>query len=91
MGSVFIVNVEKWSFHINHSFDCDSQGVVYLITCKRCGKHYVRSTVTPFRLRFNNHKSSLRRYDRGQRGICGEHLNAHFCDDEHIGLGDVSV
>ena len=42
-------NIEKRSFHINHSFDCDSQAVVYLITCKRCGKQYVGSTITPFR------------------------------------------
>ena len=26
-----------------------------------------------------------------RRGICGEHLYAHFFEDEHIGLGDVSV
>ena len=90
-GSIFMGNVEKRSFHINHSFDCDSQGVVYLITCKRCCKQYVGSTITPFRLRFNNHKSSLRRYERGQRGICGEHLYAHFLEDEHIGLEDLSV
>ena len=31
-GFIFTGNVEKQSFHINHSFDCDSQGVVYLIT-----------------------------------------------------------
>ena len=30
-GSMFVGNVEKRSFHINHTFDCDSQGVVYLI------------------------------------------------------------
>ena len=88
---MFMDNVEKRSFHINHSFDCDSQGVVYLITCKRCGKQYVGSTTTPFRLRFNNHKSSLRRYERGQRGICGEHLYALFLEDEHIGLEDLSI
>ena len=45
---------------------------------------------TPFRLRFNNNKSSLRRYESGQRGIRGERLYAHYFDDEHIGLGDVS-
>ena len=84
-------NVEKRSFHINHSFDCDSQGVVYLTTCKKCGKEYVGSTTTRLRLRFNNHKSSLRRYEWGQRGIWGEHLYAHVFEDGHIGLGDGSV
>ena len=40
-GSIFKRTVEKKSFHINHSFGCDSSRVVYLITCKRCGKQYV--------------------------------------------------
>ena len=32
---------------------------------------------------FINHKSALRRYRRGQRGICGEHFYAHFCEEGH--------
>ena len=58
-GSTFNSNVEGRSFHINHSFDCNSNGVVYIITCRICCKQYVGSTTTPFRMRFNNHKSSL--------------------------------
>ena len=27
----------------------------------------------------------------GQRGICGEHLYAHFWEDDHGGLNDVMV
>ena len=44
-----------------------------------------------FRKRFNNHKSSLIRYGKGQRGISGEHLYAHFFGVGHEGLSDVSV
>ena len=73
MGSMFESMVEKKSFHINHS-----SGVVYLITCKWGAKQYLGSTITEFRKRFNNHKSSMNRYGKGQRGICGEHLYAHF-------------
>ena len=61
-GYIFESTVEKKSFHINHSSDCDSSGVVYLITCKRCAKQYVGSTITEFRKRFNNHKSLMNRY-----------------------------
>ena len=32
--------------YINFSFDCNSAGVIYLLTCKRCSKIYVGSTVT---------------------------------------------
>ena len=49
------------------------------------------STITSFRYRFNNHKSSLTRFGRGQRGICGEHLYSHFFSKGHSGLTDVSV
>lgn len=27
---------EGRKFYINHSFDCDSEGVVHLIKCKKC-------------------------------------------------------
>ena len=64
-------------YYINFSFDCDSTGVIYLLTCDRCSKIYVGSTVTSFRKRFNNHKSSLKRFGKGQRGIASEHLYAH--------------
>ena len=90
-GSIFESTVEKKSFHINHSFDCDSSGVVYLITCKRCAKQYVGSTIMEFRKRFNNHKSSMNRYGKKQRGIRGEHLHAHFFEEGHLGLEDLEV
>ena len=60
-GTTFVRNVDKRSFHINHFFDCDSSGIIYLITCRKCNKQYVVSTTTSFRIRFNNHKSSCNR------------------------------
>ena len=76
---------------INYGFDCDSAGVIYLLTCKRCSKIYVGSTVTSFRKRFNNHKSSLKRFGKGQRGIAGEHLYAHFYEEGHKGIENIQV
>ena len=55
----------KVKYYINYNFDCDSAGVIYLIYCRKCGKKYVGSTITSFRKRFNNHKSSMNRYGRG--------------------------
>ena len=54
---------------INYSFDCDTGGVVYLIKYRQCCKLYLGSTITLFRKRFNNHKSNIKRDERGQRGI----------------------
>ena len=58
-GDTFGRNAE---YCINFLFDCDSPGVVYLIKCKTCSKIYVGSTITSFRKRFNNHKSSANRF-----------------------------
>ena len=52
---------------------------------------YVGNTVTQFRLRFNNHKSSLLRFGKGQRGICGQGLYAYFFEQGHGGLRDLQV
>ena len=73
-----------------YCFDCDSAGVIYLLTCRRCSKIYVGSTVTSFRKRFNNHKSSLKRFGKGQRGIDSEHLYAYFYE-EHKKIEDIKV
>ena len=40
---------------------------------------------------FNNHKGSCNRFGGGQRGICSEHLLAHFWENDHKELDDVCV
>ena len=41
-------------FRINYNLNCNTENVVYLITCRVCGIQYVGSTTTTFRSRFNN-------------------------------------
>lgn len=48
---------------ITYQLDCNSNSVVYFITCKVCGSQYVGSTSTKLE-RFNNHKSCLRAHSR---------------------------
>ena len=64
-GNSFRCSVSGREYAINSSFTCDSSGVVYLICCKVCGKQYVCSTFTTFRVRFNNYKSSSRKFSSG--------------------------
>ena len=47
-------------YYLVDSLNCDSENVVYLITCKKCLKQYVGETKNPLRLRANNHLSSIR-------------------------------
>ena len=61
------------------------------LTYKRCSKIYEGSTVTSFRKSFNDHKSSLKRFGKGQRGIAGEHFYAYFYEEGHKGIEDIQV
>ena len=67
VGNTFRSSVCGRTFCINHHFNCDSLAVAYLITSKKCEKQYVDCIVTPFRKKFNSHKSSLNRYGKGTR------------------------
>ena len=47
--------------------------------------------ITFFRKRFNNHKSSLKWFGKGQRGVAGEHLYAHLYEEGHKRIEDIQV
>lgn len=47
----------QFIFTIRGSFNCDSSNVVYLLECGTCHMQYIGHTETPFRIRFNNHRS----------------------------------
>ena len=38
------------SFNINHKLNCNDNCLIYLLTCKCCGKQYVEETTDEFRL-----------------------------------------
>ena len=76
------------TYKINFDFDCNSQCVIYLITCKVCQKQYVGSTITTFRKRFNQYKSNIKLYSEGRRGMKQEKLISHFFTDKHHGTYD---
>ena len=92
-SSSFTSHTTKRSYNINYQLDCNSNNVVYLITCKACGLQYVGSTSTKFRLRFNNHKSRLRAHSRkcNTDKESDDFVYKHFHGPGHHGLRDVSV
>ena len=60
------------------NFNCNSSNVTYFLTCTRCSMgNYIGETKTPFRLRFNNHKSSIRRH------LSGLPVSEHFNSPNH--------
>jgi len=62
LGNVFESTNSRETYVINFKFGCNSENVIYLLTCKVCQKQYVGSTITKFRLRLNQYKSNLRLY-----------------------------
>ena len=79
-------------YSINYNLNCNSSNV-YLITCKKCSLQYVGSTITKFRLRFNNQKSSIRKHEMlgGAEKVADDLLYRHFCSEGHSGLSDVKI
>ena len=52
-GSKLKSFVTQKLYKINFRFDCKSSDVIYLISCKICGRQYTGTTMTRFRERFN--------------------------------------
>ena len=63
----FFVNSQTFSsaqtgktYFVRQKFSCNSSNVIYLVHCKKCNLQYVGSTTTEFKVRFRNHKSSMK-------------------------------
>ena len=63
----FLVNSQTFSsaqtgntYFVRQTLSCNSANVIYLVHCKKCNLQYVGSTTTEFKVRFRNHKSSMK-------------------------------
>ena len=52
--NTFTSNVPSETYKINHKRTCDDNCLIYLLSCKCCGKQYVGGTTDSFRYRWNN-------------------------------------
>ena len=66
--------------YINHS-----KCLIYLFSCKVCGKQYVGSTTDKFRYQWNNCKNCPRKAERGEDHT-QKYLHDHFLSQDHDGL-----
>ena len=66
---------------------------MYLITCKVYRLQYIGSTRAKFRLKFNNHKSSLGAHSSESTvdRECNDFICRHFHGPEYRGLQDVGI
>ena len=64
-------------YQIRQHLDCDSDWVIYLCTCMKCGGQYVGKSKTPFKIRHSNHKQEIKKkigglgHHYGGSGGCG--------------------
>ena len=82
---IFQSFVDKKVYKINHRFTYSDKCLVYLLSCKVCGRQYTGQTVDEFRYRWNhykdNHRESLRGDEHEQAGFF-----AHFQGLDHNGF-----
>lgn len=68
-------------YKIKQQVDCDSDWVIYLVTCRRCQGQYVGKSKTPFKKRHSNHKQEVRE----KIGGLGHHYGSGGpCNYEHM-------
>ena len=82
-SSQFYSHSTTTKYTIRQHITCTSKNIIYLITCKRCQKQYVGETKTQFRLRFNNHLSTIRRKTNTPVAI-------HFNENQHT-IEDLTI
>ena len=81
----FTSHVTTETFKINHHFNCNSKCLIYLFSCKVCGKQYVGLTKDKFRYRWNNYKKCQRKAQSGEDHM-QKYLHDHFLREDHDGL-----
>ena len=75
--NTFSSNVTGETYKINHKLNFDDNCLIYLLSCKCCGKQYVGETTDSFRYRWNNYKDNDRKHSR-KESCMQEHLFKHF-------------
>ena len=59
----------KKTYRVKQKITCESDWVIYLCTCKKCGGQYVGKSKTKFKVRHSNHKQEI----KNKMGGLGQH------------------
>ena len=82
-GKTFKSTRTKRTYPIRQNVDCDSEWVIYLITCRKCLGQYVGKSKTKFKLRHSNHKQEVKRQIGG--------LGSHYGGLDGCGYANMSI
>ena len=82
-------------YQIKKNFNCNSKMVIYLIECRVCRNKYNGSTVTKFRARVNNYKSTHPNFRKEQilsnQVRNQKHFHEHYLQNEHNEICDWEI
>ena len=74
----FVCSNTNETFSLNSDFDCTSENVVYLITCKKCHTQYVGQTHQKVSKRMNSHRYDIFHYPDNFTNV-----SMHFKENGH--------
>ena len=69
------------TYPINNKFNCNSNNVIYMISCTRCYKNYIGITERKLKDRLNNHRHTIK--NKYQTAI-GIHFNTPGHNSKHL-------
>ena len=74
----FVCSNTNETFSLNSDFDCTSENVIYLITCKKCHTQYVGQTHQKVSKRMNSHRFDIFHYPDNFTNV-----SMHFNENGH--------
>ena len=70
---------------INYHFNCNSKCLIYLFSCKVCGKQYVGFTTDKFSYQWYNYKNCQHKAEKEEHHM-QKQLPDQFLSEDHDGL-----
>ena len=79
----FTSNQKDEEFTMNGDFNCNTTGVIYLISCNKCAKQYVGQTSRKLQIRVKEHINDIK---NNKDTACGSHFNSrgHSLDNLRV-------
>ena len=80
------------TFDINSPVSCDTENIIYCITCKRCQQQYVGQSGKGLGVRFAQHRGYVNNYFKHQEaGKATQPTGEHFNSAGHQGVIDMDL
>jgi hypothetical protein len=83
----------KEIFPAKFNVTCQSSNLIYCITCKKCGQHYVGQTKRKLHCRLQEHLRSITKGKREstQVQVSPQPVGIHFSQSDHDGIKDLKI